>query len=226
MKIGLHTARVADWDRKNASPLNNWQKVAKSTRGILTPGNLASLGGGMAAVYGLWLIMDGEVVNGLIFLAAGRIADIADGIIADYTKTKSPLGETVDATIDKLVVALSLIVLGALQLVPWWIILIVAFQNIVNVFSSVLAKLRNRTLHPSRLGKISAAFSWFTIIAYPLGDWLRQDIAPSGGSFLVVLSLISFAFYLVLGFQASLGYALAVYKKPARKLMDYLGKSS
>lgn len=217
MRIGLHTAKTADWNKGKQS-LNEWQKVAKATNGIVTPGNIASLAGGISAIYGLWLMMSNELIDGLIFLTLGRIADVADGIIAEYTKTKSPLGEIVDATIDKLVVACALIVLGALELIPWPIVIIIAIQNGINLISSILAKLRRKLLHPSRLGKVSAAFSWVTIILYPLGDWLRQDLAPTGGSILVSISIISFAIYVILGFQASFGYAGAVYKAPARKL--------
>lgn len=218
MRYMLHIAKVADWDKKASGPFNGWQRLAKKTGGVITPGNLASFFGGVAAIYGLWVVMAGEIVNGLIFLSIGRIADVADGVIAEYTKTKSPLGEIIDATIDKIIIAAALIVLGALQLIPWVILIFIALQNMANVISSILAKLRNKLLHPSRLGKVSAAFSWVTLILYPLGDWLQKDLAPSGGSVLVSISIISFVIYIVLGLQASLGYASAVYKVPARKL--------
>ena len=213
--LGLHTAKTADWKKTSGRPLNAWQKVADRTNGVITPGNAASLAGGISALYGLWIIIDGEIIDGLIFLSIGRLADLADGIIADYTKTKSPLGEVVDATIDKLVIAASLLVLGSLELIPWVIILIIAAQNIANVLISIVAKLRKKKLHPSRLGKISAAFSWVTIILYPLGDWLKDDIAPTGGKILLAISLVCFAVYVILGIRASLGYGGSIYKKAA-----------
>lgn len=198
--------------------MNGWQKLAVWSKGLLTPGNLASLAGGISALYGLWIIVDGQTVEGLAFLAAGRIADVADGLIAESTKTKSPIGETVDASIDKVVVGATLLVLGAISLVPWIIIVIAALQNIANVIISVVAKLRDKVIHPSRIGKVSAAFIWTTMILYPLGDFLKQEGHSASGGLIVVLAIVSFFIYVVMGLQASLGYGLVIYKKPARKL--------
>lgn len=192
--------------------------MAANSRGVVTPANFASLAGGTVALWGLWAILDGRTFAGLLMLAIGRIADLADGLIAEYTKTKSPLGEIIDATVDKIVVAAALIVLGAMELVPWIIIIVVALQNIANVMISVVAKLRDKTLHPSRLGKVSSAFSWVTIILYPLGVLVQEDIPAWAGKFLILLSLVSFGIYAVMGLRASFSYAHVIYKKPARKL--------
>lgn len=218
MKYTLHTAKVADWNKPGKGPFNFWQRIAIKTNGILTPANVASVVGGVLALWGLWVILDGNTVKGLALIAAGRIADIADGIIAEYTKTKSPLGESVDAAVDKLVIGAVLLVMGAIGLIPWLIVIIIALQNIVNVIISVVAKLRDKIIHPSRLGKVAAAFSWATIILYPLGEHLKEQAHTSLGSFLTGVSLVSFGIYAVMGLQASLGYGLVIYKEPARRL--------
>lgn len=218
MRYTLHTSKEADWEGLDRKSLNGWQKLAIRSHGLITPGNIASLIGGIAALYGLWIIVDGQTVEGLAFLAAGRIADVADGIIAEYTKTKSPLGEVVDASIDKIIVGATLLVLGAINLVPWIIIVIAALQNIANVIISVVAKLRNKIIHPSRIGKVSAAFCWVTMILYPLGDLLRKEGHTASGKFLIYVAIASFFVYMVMGLQASFGYGLVIYKKPARKI--------
>lgn len=150
MKYKLHTAKKADWEKTSRSHYNVWQKTASRSRGVVTPANFISVAGGFLAIYGLSVILDEKIVTGLVLLTLARLADLADGIVAEQTKTKSPLGETVDASIDKVVVAATLIVLGALELVPWIIIIIVALQNLANVLISIIAKLRDRTIHPSR----------------------------------------------------------------------------
>lgn len=218
MKYTLHTAKKADWEKTDEDTYNPWQKVAAGSGGLLTPGNFISVLGGVLAIYGLAVIMNDDIVAGLILLSLGRLADLADGIIAEQTKTKSPLGEMVDASIDKVIVAAALIVLGALELVPWIILIIVALQNFANVVISIVAKLRDRGLHPSRLGKVSAAFAWVTIILYPLGEWLKKDDSPTGGKLLIVIAIASFIVYLVMGLRATLNYGSAIYKKPAKKL--------
>lgn len=218
MKYKLHTAKRADWEKTNEASYNFWQKIAVRSNGTLTPANAVSLAGGILALYGLSVILNDDIVTGLILLTLGRLADLADGIVAEQTKTKSPLGEMVDATIDKIVVAATLIVLGALALVPWIIIIIVAVQNVANVLISIVAKLRDRSIHPSRLGKISAAFSWVTIILYPLGDWLQKDNSDTGGRLLMAIAVASFLVYMVMGLRATLSYAHAIYRKPTKKL--------
>jgi phosphatidylglycerophosphate synthase len=220
VKYTLHTAKLPDWKKPGKGPKNIWQKIALKSYGAVTPGNLASLGGGIVAIYGLGVILNGEIVKGLGLLAIGRMADVADGIIAERTKTKSPLGEIIDASIDKFVLGSTLLVLGAIGLVPWIIVLFVALQNLANIIISVVAKLREKTIHPSRIGKVSAAFSWVTIILYPFGDWLQlQGQNHDGtGTFLMAVAVVSFGIYVIMGLQASLGYGLVIYQKPAKKL--------
>lgn len=209
MKLRLHTANKADWDKEG--PRNVWQKVASKSYGTLTPANIASIGGAVLAIYGLLLIVDGETVLGLALVAIGRFADLVDGVIAEYTKTKSPLGEIVDASMDKLVMAFALIVFIGIDLMPWPLIAVVALQNIANVMISVVARLRDKVIHPSRLGKLATAFSWVALILYPLGDWMRADGNEPLGVSLIFLALVSFAAYLLMGAKASLQYGYSIY---------------
>ena len=215
MKLNLHTAKVADWE-KEGGPHNIWQKIASKSYGALTPANLASIAGGIIAVYGLFLIANEEVLSGLLLVAIGRIADLVDGLIAEYTKTKSPLGELVDVTMDKIVLALALIVFVSISLIPWPIIAVVALQNIANVVISLAAKLKKKVIHPSSYGKLATALSWVAIILYPLGDWIRQNTSEGAGTLLVWTALASFGIYLVIGFKASLSYMKTLYKIAAK----------
>lgn len=213
MKLGLHRAKLADWEGINDKQRNIWQRVAYKSYGTLTPANFASLAGGALGVYGLIIVLNGETVSGLLLLAIGRIADLLDGMIAEYTKTKSPLGELVDAVVDKLVVAFAVIVFYAVGLIPLLIIIAVAALNILNGLASVIAKIKNVELHPSKFGKYSTALAWLTFIFYPLGEWIRDFESHSTGNILIGISLISFAFFLVIGSIASYSYLVQVIRK-------------
>lgn len=208
---------MADWDKAGNGPRNFWQKIASKSYGTLTPANVVSIVGGLVAIYGLLLIVEGEITRGLLLVAVGRLADLVDGLIAEYTHTKSPLGEIVDASMDKLVLAFALIVFIAVELVPWPIILVVAFQNIVNIMISVLARLRNLVIHPSRFGKLATTFSWVTLIVYPLGEWLRQGGNETAGWTLILIGLGFFGLYLVIGLQASFDYGSNIKAKKTSK---------
>lgn len=217
MKLGLHRAEEADWDKAGNGPHNFWQKIASKSYGTLTPANVASIAGGVLAIYGLLIIVEGEITKGLLLVAVGRLADLVDGLIAEYTRTKSPLGEIIDASMDKLIMAFALIVFVAVELVPWPLIAVVAAQNIVNVMISVLARLRNLTIHPSRMGKLATAFSWATLLTYPLGEWLRQENHTTAGWLFIGLGLTFFGLYLVLGLRASLSYGSNIKAKKVGK---------
>jgi phosphatidylglycerophosphate synthase len=202
--------KVADWHDIKGEKRNIWQKLAFRSYGTLTPANFVSLGGGVLALYGLFLILNTEIISGLLLLTLGRIADLLDGLIAEYTKTKSPLGELVDAVSDKLVIASAVIVFAAIELVPWPIVLLIAFQNVFNGLAVIIGRLRKIRIHPSKYGKYSTALAWVTLIFYPFGDWIKENENSLTGIILIIIALISFAFWIVIGLMASIRYAAAI----------------
>lgn len=204
--LNLHQAKFADWENIKDEQRNIWQKIAYRSYGTLTPANLASLIGAALGLYGLWLIYDGQIVTGLIYLIIGRIADLVDGLVAEYTKTKSPLGETVDAVADKIVIGSALIVYALTANVPLYIIIVVAFFNILNALIAVVSKLNKKIIHPSKFGKYSTALSWVTLIFYPLGVWVKDNESQSSGYVLIALAFICFAFYIFTAALATASY--------------------
>jgi len=202
--------KVADWDNTLAEERNLWQKLAYRSYGTLTPANFVSLVGGVLAVYGLVLILNTEIVSGLLLLTIGRVADLLDGLIAEYTKTKSPLGELVDAVADKLVIVFALYVFATIDLVPWPIVALIAVQNVFNGLVGIISRLRKLRLHPSKYGKYSTALAWVTLIFYPFGQWIKDNENSITGVILIIISLASFSLWLVVGFLASLKYGRAI----------------
>ena len=213
MSPSLHRAKFSDWENITDENRNIWQKVAYKSYGTLTPANLASLAGGFLSVYGLFIVFNGEIVSGLSLLTIGRIADLLDGMIAEYTKTKSPLGELVDAIVDKLVVAFAVIIFAVSGLVPWPIIALIAAVNIFNGLFGLLGKLKKLAMHPSKFGKYSTFLAWITLIFYPLGIWIKAFESALTGMILIGIALISFAFFVVIGLVASINYGRIVVKK-------------
>src|SRR5690349_11384075 len=97
-----HAGTKPDWDLVAASKRNSWQRLAKLSYGVMTPGNLLSFIGILLVGIGLAAINRQHIWKGLVLLAMGRLCDILDGSAAEYTGTKSPLGEAVDASLDKI----------------------------------------------------------------------------------------------------------------------------
>ena len=202
--------KVADWHDTKDAERNIWQKLASRSYGTLTPANFVSLIGGVLAFYGLILILNSETVSGLLFLTIGRVADLFDGIIAEYTKTKSPLGELVDAIADKLVIAFAIIIFAALELVPWPIVALIALQNVFNGLAVIIGRLRKIRIHPSKYGKYSTALAWVTLIFYPFGVWIRDNENFVTGVMLITVALASFVLWIFMGAKASIRYGKAI----------------
>ena len=156
MKLHRTTGKP-DWANMNLSDMNNWQRLARKSQGVITPGNIVSILGLGLVLYGLWCVTGHNYKSGLIFLIVGRFADLVDGYLAEKTQTKSPLGEIIDAGIDKLGTLLTFIVLYAAHTAPWLILSLLLLPQIINSLFSVWAYKNNNRLHPSPIGKLSMA---------------------------------------------------------------------
>jgi phosphatidylglycerophosphate synthase len=94
---------------------------------------------------------------GAVFIITGRLCDLIDGWLADRTGTKSPLGEAVDATADKLGTAATIIVLPLAGLMPIELAIALVVPQAAIAVMALFARRRGRGLHPSRWGKLSMA---------------------------------------------------------------------
>lgn len=192
----------ADWETIPSSERNIWQIIASKSSGIITPGNIISLIGAFLVVLGTIRLINGVSIYALTLIALGRIADIADGYVADKTGTKSLLGETFDATIDKILVFIVFIVLLVSQLIPLIVLAMFFLQNLFNSSLSLLAKLKKKVIHPCLEGKLATALCWITVISFLLVDYL-DDTNNQFTITVKILSYIAFIAFLYLGFKSS-----------------------
>jgi cardiolipin synthase len=121
------TTGKADWAEVAPASRNVWQKLAVATRGLATPGNIVTVVGFAIVVYGLSILLLHQYWLGLLLIGAGRALDILDGIVAEATGTKSPLGEAFDATFDKLGTAATLVIFGIAGIAPWWVLALIPY---------------------------------------------------------------------------------------------------
>lgn len=160
----LHTPNEnPDWTRVAHDQANVWQRLALATRGVITPGNLLSVAGVVIVAWGALLLGGDSWILGLLLVGLGRLADIADGVAASYTQTKSRLGEAVDTTCDKLTVAIIVFVAFADHIVQPWFLAVIAAYNLYLICFAVLKGRRYR-LHPSRYAKLAMFTSWLAIL--------------------------------------------------------------
>lgn len=198
----LHrVGKRADWDKLKGRQRNFWQRLAVRTHGLITPGNIISIIGFIFVGGGLFFILRGPMAAGLVAIVIGRILDIVDGLLADKTGTKSPLGETIDATIDKIEIAAALpVIVIAGILMPWQAALIF-LQHLANVVFTGLAKIRHRAAHASRAGKYATTAQWAAIALYGTAG-LRSSLSG-----ITILADAVFGASVALGTVAAFKYA-------------------
>lgn len=164
--MNLHrSSSKPDWEKVDLGELNLHQKIASKTSGIVTPANVISIVGLVLVLLGLYLVIDGEVLGGLVLVVAGRLLDLLDGVVAEATQTKSSVGEIVDAVADKLAIVLTVAVLYIAGLAEWWLITILILPQILISLISFIYRRRGRVIHPTRVGKVSMALTWVSIFA-------------------------------------------------------------
>lgn len=188
--MNLHRALIHEWSDTPAQQRTALQRVAASSNGIITPGNAISLLGLIIVLIGVWQLFTENIFIGTGLIVAGRLADIADGVVANRTKTKSPVGEAVDASVDKLEALIILVAVAALALAPIYVILLLALHHLANTALYILARKRGGRVHPNAIGKISTVLEWVALAGYIISN--AASISSNQASIVVTLSFIFF----------------------------------
>ncbi len=200
----------ADWNKVRPNRRNSWQRLAEASHGVLTPGNIISIFGFLLVIWGSYLLVRHKYLLGFAVILLGRLADVFDGMIAERTKTKGPLGEFMDATIDKLALLVLLMALIAEQLVPAFVLAIVIVQSSINVLVSAIAKAKKISLRPTAQGKIATAAVWMCLFSFAV---LQAGDLSGLRSLHALLAIIAYGLALVytyFGFRSSQEYTKIV----------------
>lgn len=163
--MNLHRAhKRPDWEAVPVAKRSAFQQIAAATHGVVTPGNIISTIGLALVIYGLVALFAQEYWLGLSLLLIGRLLDIADGAAADVTGTKSPLGELVDATADKLGTFLTLTVFFMTDITYWWLVALLLLPQVIIAFLILYKRRGGVHIHPTRAGKLSMGLVWAGLI--------------------------------------------------------------
>ena len=148
---------------------------------MITIGNFITLAGFVLVVIGFIDILNDRLLSGVVLITIGRVADLADGYLADLTHTKSPIGEAFDAGIDKLELAIAIPVLLATPYASRLLIVFLLIHLVTNVTLFFWAKRLGQRIHPTRAGKLSTATAWIAAGLFVLSQasttsWLHTAI--------------------------------------------------
>ncbi len=200
--MNLHrTSRTPDWANVKVADRNIFQKVAAATGGVASPANIVTVIGLGMVVYGLVAILQQQFWAGLVLLVIGRLLDIVDGLVAEATHTKSPLGELFDAVADKIGTVLTIVALLYAGITHWWVIAGLIIPQILITLVILYKKSKGIGVHPTRQGKLSMAAAWAGIVGLLLAKALHDPFA------LIVAVYAIIAVSVVLGLYALWQYA-------------------
>jgi len=181
-----------EWLRYPRRRWSVWQRLAGRSHGILTLGNAFTVVGLLLVLGGLAVVANGRIVMGLSLAILGRLCDLLDGYAADKTHTKSPLGEKLDAGVDKLETLAAVAVLVIVDLVPLWAALALLMSQLCIAAVSLRSARLGARLHPERLGKLNMALVWLILAGFVLHSLVAASIARDGlGAVLFVLTGLS-----------------------------------
>jgi cardiolipin synthase len=138
----------------------------------------------------LWLVLDLRAdLAAVAVLAVSGITDWADGAIARRTGQMTRLGRLLDPLVDRLTIAATLIGLALRDLVPWWLVALLAAREVLLL--ALVPALRRRgllALPVHYLGKAATfALYWgfpFVLVGAGSATW-EQVLGALGWAFVI-----------------------------------------
>lgn len=153
----------ADWDLIPQAEWNQWQHRAAETHGLDTPGNRETLKGLLLSLGGLACIAEDKPIAGTVLIGAGRVCDLRDGKKAAQTGTKSPLGEAFDVLTDNALLAASVPVLTAKEIISKEEAAALGGTLAMKFIGTGVTRVKGQREHASRLGKYGQLLQWVGI---------------------------------------------------------------
>ncbi|QYZ66877.1 MAG: CDP-alcohol phosphatidyltransferase [Gammaproteobacteria bacterium (ex Lamellibrachia satsuma)] len=114
----------------------------------------------------VWLLFEREFSAALMLFAIAGISDGLDGFLAKHYGWESRLGGMLDPLADKALLMSSFLVLGALGLVPVWLVILVIFRDLLIIGGALYYHFSIEELQadPSLISKLNTLLQILLVI--------------------------------------------------------------
>jgi len=105
----------------------------------------------------VWWLLDSQFNNALLLFFLMGLSDALDGYLARSFNWKTTLGSYLDPAADKVMLISSYVTLGALDLLPHWLVLIVIMRDVALLSGAVsyVSTTRRFEIEPSLISKLN-----------------------------------------------------------------------
>lgn len=133
----------------------------------------------------VYLLLEHQYGWALLLFAAAGLSDGLDGFLAKHYGWQSPLGGILDPLADKILLVACFLVLGALLLIPVWLVVAVVFRDLLIVGGAVLYNYRVEVVEaaPTLVSKLNTVLQILLLVAVmtdagpmPLPAWVIQTL--------------------------------------------------
>ncbi len=129
--------------------------------------NLITLVRFAAAPLLVWWLFDHQFNNALLLFFLMGLSDALDGYLARTFNWKTTLGSYLDPAADKVMLISSYIALGALDILPHWLVLIVITRDVALLSGAVsyVSMTRRFEIEPSLISKLNTFVQILLVLA-------------------------------------------------------------
>ena len=125
--------------------------------------------------YFLW---NQNYLMALLLFLIGGLSDGLDGFLARRYKWESELGVILDPMGDKLMMLSAYLLLGWHHLLPWWLVSLVIFRDLIIVAGTLLYQqfIGDAKLKPLFISKLNTVFQILLVLTIMLAQVIKIDL--------------------------------------------------
>lgn len=133
----------------------------------------------------VYLLISREFSDALVLFFIAGISDALDGFLAKRYNWATRLGSILDPLADKLLLVFSYLILGWLQYLPMWLVIVVMARDVIIIVGAIAYHelIGQYEMEPSWLSKLNTFFQILLILslvfslgAYTLPNWWNENL--------------------------------------------------